>query len=128
MYSLAERLRWARTNAGLSQDQLGAKAGVSQSTIGNLESGTRNTARRLPQIAEVLGVNALWLAEGTGSPGVSTGSKKSYEAAIAAASDAARELIDAILQADQAGEAAQTFNLMLRLLPQDGEPIGRLNP
>ncbi|AVF41575.1 XRE family transcriptional regulator [Pandoraea apista] len=128
MYTLAERLRWARTKAKLSQEQLGTRAGVSQSTIGNLESGTRSTARRLPQIAEVLGVDALWLADGTGSPDANRKSRKSYDVAIGAASTAAQELIDAILLADQAGEAPQTFNLMLRMLPQDDEPIGRLNP
>nr|WP_023595573.1 helix-turn-helix transcriptional regulator [Pandoraea pnomenusa] len=128
MYTLAERLRWARTKAGLSQEQLGTKAGVTQSTIGNLESGTRNTARRLPQIAEVLGVNALWLAEGKGPQTPSGKSSGSLDAALYGASDAARELIEAILRADQAGEPAHTFNLMLRMLPGDDEPVGRLNP
>ncbi|VVD74952.1 MULTISPECIES: helix-turn-helix domain-containing protein [Pandoraea] len=128
MYTLAERLRWARTKAGLSQEQLGTKAGVTQSTIGNLESGTRSTARRLPQIAEVLGVNALWLAEGKGPQTSSGKSSGNLDAALSGASDAARELVEAILRADQAGEPAHTFNLMLRMLPGDDEPVGRLNP
>ncbi|WP_232430727.1 helix-turn-helix domain-containing protein [Burkholderia ubonensis] len=123
MYTLADRLKWARSRAGLSQEELGEKAGVSQSTIGNLEAGTRNSARRLPQIAAVLGVNALWLAEGEGEPMANAESSESYDVAIAAATDAARSLINAILKADKAGEPAQTFTLMQRMLPDPDEPF-----
>lgn len=73
-------------------------------------------------------MRAIWLAEGTGSPMVSGKQQRSFDAEIAVASDAARELIEAILRADQTGESAQTFSVMLRLLPEDDEPIGRLNP
>lgn len=52
----------------MSQATLAKLSGVSQSTIGNLESGLRMSARRLAHIAEALEVNALWLAEGIGSP------------------------------------------------------------
>lgn len=68
MNTLAERLFWARGRKQLSQEQLAALAGVSQSTIGNLEAGIRLSARKLPQIASVLGVDALWLADGKGKP------------------------------------------------------------
>ena len=116
MYTLADRLKWARQKADLSQEELGKKAGVSQSTIGNLEAGTRNSARRLPQIAAVLGVNALWLAEGRGVATASTKARATYDDAIANASEAARAAIDAILKADQAGEPETTFKLILRML------------
>ncbi|KVE27757.1 hypothetical protein WI93_12040 [Burkholderia vietnamiensis] len=128
MYTLADRLKWARAEAGLSQEALGDKAGVSQSTIGNLEAGTRHSARRLPQIAAALGVSALWLAEGKGAPVANSGATESYDAALGAASNAARELIDAILKADKSGEPEQTFKFMLRMLPDENEPLGRLNP
>ncbi|WP_321799744.1 helix-turn-helix transcriptional regulator [Burkholderia sp. BCC1988] len=128
MYTLADRLKWARTQAHLSQEQLGDKAGVSQSTIGNLEAGTRQSARRLPQIAAALGVDSLWLAEGKGKPQPGGDQSPNYDSAVEAASEAARALIDAVLAADRAGEPAQTFNLMLRMLPEENEPIGRLNP
>ena len=66
MKTLAERLVWARTQKELSQSELAKLAGVSQSTIGNLESGLRLSARRIANIADALGVSALWLAEGVG--------------------------------------------------------------
>ncbi len=68
MRTLAERLTWARTQKHLSQEALARLSGVSQSTIGNLESGLRLSARRITNIAEALGVSAIWLAEGVGSP------------------------------------------------------------
>lgn len=66
MKTLAERLVWAREQKGLTQDGLAKLSGVSQSTIGNLESGLRQTARKIVNIATVLGVDPLWLAEGKG--------------------------------------------------------------
>ncbi|KVL39811.1 MULTISPECIES: helix-turn-helix transcriptional regulator [Burkholderia] len=116
MYTLADRLKWARQEADLSQEELGKKAGVSQSTIGNLEAGTRNSARRLPQIAAVLGVNALWLAEGRGEPAANSKARTTYDDAITSASESARAVIDAIIKADQAGEPETTFKLILRML------------
>ncbi|RFP19147.1 helix-turn-helix domain-containing protein [Duganella sp. BJB475] len=65
---LAERLAWARAQREWTQKELADLAGVSQSTIGNLESGVRDSARKITTIAKVLGVNATWLAEGTGKP------------------------------------------------------------
>jgi transcriptional regulator with XRE-family HTH domain len=66
MKTLAERLAWARAKKDISQERLATLSGVSQSTIGNLEAGLRSSARKLPQIANALGVSALWLAEGLG--------------------------------------------------------------
>lgn len=128
MYTLADRLKWARQKAELSQEELGKKAGVSQSTIGNLEAGTRNSARRLPQIAAVLGVNALWLAEGRGRPNASAGRPMVYDEAIASASESARAVIDAVLKADKAGEPETTFKLILRMLPDPDEPFDVESP
>ncbi|WP_175039939.1 helix-turn-helix domain-containing protein [Burkholderia contaminans] len=123
MYTLADRLKWARLKSDLSQEELGKKAGVSQSTIGNLEAGTRNSARRLPQIAAVLGVNALWLAEGRGEPITNAKGRTTYDDAITNARGPARAAIDAILKADQAGEPDTTFNLILRMLSAS-DPLG----
>lgn len=68
MKTLAERLIWAREKREMSQQTLANRVGVSQSTIGNLEAGIRQTARKLPQIAHALAISALWLAEGRGEP------------------------------------------------------------
>jgi transcriptional regulator with XRE-family HTH domain len=68
MKTLASRLAWARTNKGLSQQELARRSGVSQSTIGNLESGLRLSSRKITVIASTLDVDALWLAEGKGCP------------------------------------------------------------
>lgn len=59
MVTLADVIRRRREALGLNQPQLAAKAGVRQSTIGNLESGTRGASGRvpssLPDIARALG-------------------------------------------------------------------------
>lgn len=56
MPTLAHRIKTARQNAQLTQAQLAAKAGVRQSTIANLEAGTRKNPRELLEIAKALGV------------------------------------------------------------------------
>lgn len=68
MKNLAERLAWAREQRGLSQEALAKLAGVSQSTIGNIEAGIRQTARKIIEIAAAAGVDPTWLATGQGEP------------------------------------------------------------
>lgn len=74
MKTLAERLVWAREKKGerdqmeFTQADLAARAGVSQGSIGHLESGRTGTSRKLTEIASVLGVDPRWLANGLGDP------------------------------------------------------------
>lgn len=68
MDTLAKRLTWAREQKGLTQSALAKQSGVTQSTIGNLESGIRSTARRIIDIAAALDVSPNWLANGQGEP------------------------------------------------------------
>jgi len=68
MDTLAERLTWAREQKGLTQAALAKLSGVTQSTIGNLESGLRLSARRIIDIATALDVDPIWLANGQGTP------------------------------------------------------------
>lgn len=68
MKTFAERLVWARTQKDISQEELGKRVGVSQSTIGNYEAGLRLNPRKINSLAEALEVSAKWLEEGIGSP------------------------------------------------------------
>lgn len=64
--TLKDRLKESRNEAKLTQQVLGDRVGVPQSTIAALETGEHKTARNLTEIAAVLGVEALWLATGKG--------------------------------------------------------------
>lgn len=61
METLAQRLKRLRVERGLSQAKLGTAAGVSQSTIGNIESGTRGYGDSVVAIAAALGVQPGYL-------------------------------------------------------------------
>src|SRR5260364_127451 len=99
MKTLAERLIWSRKQKQLSQSELADMVGVVQSTIGNLEAGSRFFSRKITSIAAVLGVNARWLAEGTGQP---CDDKKSKEARpISHQEQVILELIAALPESDQ---------------------------
>lgn len=65
--SIAERLKQAREAKGFSQGQLAEAAGVTQGTIGNIESGARKRPRDILSIAAALGVDAAWLQDGHGT-------------------------------------------------------------
>lgn len=62
--NFAERLKRLREAANLTQGELAARAGVSQGTIGNLETGMRKHPRALVAIARALGVTAAYLETG----------------------------------------------------------------
>ena len=53
------KIKEAREKAGMSQDELSKKSGVSRTIISGLETGTINvtTTRTLKKIAEALGKN-----------------------------------------------------------------------
>lgn len=66
MNTIGARMRTIREELNLSQRDLADLAKVSQSTIGNVEAGLRDQPRKLNAIAEILGVNPLWLETGKG--------------------------------------------------------------
>jgi len=66
--SIATRLKQAREARGWSQEQLALEAGVSQGTIGNIESGARKRPRDILGIASAVGVSPEWLQDGKGVP------------------------------------------------------------
>ncbi|CDG95853.1 26 kDa repressor protein [Xenorhabdus bovienii str. puntauvense] len=63
--TLAERLKKARKQAGLSQKALGECVGVTQASIQKLEGGRASSSTKLIDIAKTLGVSPEWLS-GTG--------------------------------------------------------------
>lgn len=66
MDTLAKRLKQARKESGMSQDELASKCGMTRGGIGHLETGRRDGTTNIAQIAYALGVNALWLIDGKG--------------------------------------------------------------
>jgi transcriptional regulator with XRE-family HTH domain len=64
--TLRQRLIYARELRGLSQAELAKRCKCSQGTIGNVESGERETLRNLVMVARVLNVSADWLFDGKG--------------------------------------------------------------
>ncbi|MDR1162657.1 MAG: helix-turn-helix transcriptional regulator, partial [Candidatus Accumulibacter sp.] len=64
--TLGNRLRACRKAKGLTQKEVEARAGVSQGTLSELENDKYPTSTFVPQLAELYGVEALWLATGEG--------------------------------------------------------------
>jgi transcriptional regulator with XRE-family HTH domain len=64
--NLGDRIRETREELGLTQAELARACGVSQGTIGNLESGIRKSARQQLAIAAALNVDLGWLLSGKG--------------------------------------------------------------
>ena len=67
MKNIADRVKAVRQELGWNQVELAEQVGVSQSTIGNIESGQRKRPRELLSIAKALGVTPEWLETGKGS-------------------------------------------------------------
>ncbi|PRC92642.1 helix-turn-helix domain-containing protein [Solimicrobium silvestre] len=66
--SIGTRIKELRTLKKISQAALGKRVGISAPAISDLESGKSVSSTKLPMIASVLGVNALWLETGRGKP------------------------------------------------------------
>jgi len=66
MSHLGERLIQARKLRGTSQAELARRAGVSQPTISDLESGAQAGTRKAPELAHALKVDLSWLLTGRG--------------------------------------------------------------
>lgn len=63
---LKDRLKHARRYAHLTQSELAERAGIKQASISEIERGLSRTSGHLVKLAQICGVNPLWLAEGVG--------------------------------------------------------------
>lgn len=68
--ALAERVREAREDLGLSQEALAALAGCKQQTIAAIESGQTKQPRNIKQLAKALGRSVAWLMDETDLKGI----------------------------------------------------------
>lgn len=66
---LKDRIKMARERAGLTQQELADKVGVSQTTIMYLENGRNKSSSKIVDIANALKVDSRWLANGVESNG-----------------------------------------------------------
>ena len=62
--TFGSRLRQARLRLNWTQKKLAEASGLSQSAIGNYESGQRSSSRALLRLAEALNVDPQWLDRG----------------------------------------------------------------
>lgn len=64
MTTFGQRVREARKEAKLTQPQLAKAAGLSQTTISDIERGRNNGSSEVTSLARALNVTPEWLAEG----------------------------------------------------------------
>ncbi len=68
MNSFGDRLRFARKQAGMSQEALANAATVSQGVISKIERGDQESSTNINEFAKILGCNAYWLETGKEEP------------------------------------------------------------
>lgn len=67
MDTLGSRIRYARNNAGLTQQALADALGIQRVNISTWENGITNPeTARIPQLAELLGVSESWMLSRSG--------------------------------------------------------------
>lgn len=123
MKTLAERLVWARKQLNLTQTELAKMAGVTQSTIGNLESGTRQTARNIARLAGILQVSALWLSEGIGDSKDLIAKEDRADYNVFAIDDADQNPIVAKIRKVKLRLSAGIIGFSIDAEEEDGNPI-----
>lgn len=64
--SIGSRIKRRRLELNLNQGELAKRCGMSQATLSDLERNPAARTREVAKIAAVLGVSALWLADGKG--------------------------------------------------------------
>ncbi len=97
--SIGSRLREARREAKLSQEDLASKSGASQSSISDLERGKSAGTTSLAALASACGVRALWLETGKG-PKADTQVKSRVGPPASWFSDEAHDLLELYFSLD----------------------------
>lgn len=77
MDDLGKRIRRRRESLGLDQVTLAKRAGISQPTLANLESGKNQKTRFLAEIARELNTTAEWLSSGDEKAGYEGAERRS---------------------------------------------------
>jgi len=65
--NFGERLKYARKLKGLSQEKLGHAAGVTKSSISQIEDGSTKKTSHVVKFSEILFVSPTWLETGEGN-------------------------------------------------------------
>lgn len=68
MTTLASRVQMRMAVLDLTQDEVAARAGISQTAIQKIISGKTKETRKIMQLAQALECNAVWLGTGDGNP------------------------------------------------------------
>lgn len=63
---LKDRLKKARKYSGLSQTELAERAGITQASVSEIERGLTRTSSHLIRLAQICGVDPIWLSDGSG--------------------------------------------------------------
>ncbi len=72
MKTFGDRVRERREELGMSQEGLGKAAGISQSTIAQIERGRNQGTKHILALARALGLTPEWLETGKGTKHIST--------------------------------------------------------
>lgn len=120
MNTFGSRLRQARLQRKWTQKKLAEASGLTQSAIGNYESGQRSSSRSLLRLARALGVNPNWLD--TGVPPVTGG----YPREDNTAESALRDPLSPMADAAPWPFSGATYQEYLRLSPRDRQMLDSL--
>lgn len=127
MKTLAERIKFARNLKSWSQAQLASASGLSQSTVGNIEAGVRQSRGSLPELAKSLGISYEWLANGIGEISV-TDSPKETASTYSVEALALAWLLDQIPDRLQKTIAANSASSAILEVLQSEAPIRKQEP
>uniref|UniRef100_UPI0035A24357 XRE family transcriptional regulator n=1 Tax=Metapseudomonas otitidis TaxID=319939 RepID=UPI0035A24357 len=121
--NLKDRVKQARTFAGLTQEELAKLVGVSQPVISQLERGENLQSVHLLKIAEVCGVDPIWLSSGQGvAPYVGETDDEPTENVRQKVGSSAADLVQTML-ATKAGKALSAeARERLLLAAEDTQP------